>query len=173
MRISKFLLIAFTILTTTTALSQTEAEAEKKDQNKSEEIVTKIIRIKGPNGEEKIIKQEEVITKKSNIKLNEEDGENQTAVYGDAKVSVQKSGSASSNIEGYTKVEDGKGYVITLMNQKGSKVSKARMLSNGYYIINMGDQDNSIGHFDDKKNLIIEMYDKSTDSIISKTYKPL
>lgn len=152
---------------------ETETESKSSNKNSSQETVTKIIRIKGPNGEEKVIKQEEVITKEGKIKFNPEDDEktNQTAVYEDAQVSVQKSGSTTSNTEGYTKVEDGKGYLITLTDKNGSKVTKARLLSNGYYIINLGNQNNGVGHFDDNNNLIIETYDSQSDSIVSLTYK--
>ncbi|MDY8135618.1 hypothetical protein [Aquimarina sp. 2201CG5-10] len=142
-------------------------------ENSSKETVTKIIRIKGPNGEEKVIKKEEVITKKNKIKLNPEDEgkTNQTAIYTDDEVVVQNSDSATSTTEGYSMVEDGKGYIITFTDKNGSKVAKARRLSNGYYIVNQGEKDNVIGHFDEEKNFIVEMYDTNTDQVISVTYK--
>jgi len=143
------------------------------NKNESQETVTKIIRIKGPNGEEKIIKKEEVITKKNKVKFNPEDEDktNQNFKYGEAEVSVQKSGSATSNIEAYTKVPDGRGYVVTLIDQKGSTITKVRALSDGYYLVHLGKNNNCLGRFDERKNLIIQMYDPKADKIISKKYK--
>ncbi|MBQ4819121.1 hypothetical protein [Aquimarina sp. MMG016] len=159
----------FVSFTLTTYAQNEEATANK---NESTETVTKIIRIKGPNGEEKVIKKQEVITKKNKVKLSgDENDTNQTAIYSDDEVSVQKSDSATSNVEGYTKVADGKGFVITFTDKSGSKVSKARPVSNGYYIVNFGSKDNCLGHFDDKKNFVLEMYDAKTDQITSTVYK--
>ncbi|SEK57394.1 hypothetical protein SAMN04487910_0855 [Aquimarina amphilecti] len=148
-------------------------EAPKPKENSSEEVVTKIIRIKGANGEEKVIKQQQVITKKSEVKLNpnEEDNEtNRTAVYAPQKVSVKNSGT-TSNEKIYSSVPDGTGYILTLIDEKGEKISKAKLLSNGYYLINSGLKDNCLGHFDESKNLILETYNSVTDSILTLTYK--
>ncbi|SHI36887.1 hypothetical protein [Aquimarina spongiae] len=154
---------------TSVGFSQT---TEKPKENSSEETVTKIIRIKGANGEEKVITKQEVITKKSKIELNpgDEDKTNQSAIYSDQEVQVQKSES-SSDMDAYTKVTDGKGFVITLLNKTGNQVCKARPLSNGYYIINAGGKDNTVGHFDNDKNLILESYDSNTDEVITTIYK--
>ncbi len=151
-----------------------QSDETKTKENSSKETVTKIIRIKGANGEEKVIKKQEVITKKSKIKLNpgDEDKTNQSATYTDEEVAVQKSHS-SSNMETYTKIPDGKGYRMTFLNKSGNKVSKVRPLSNGYYIVNMGAKDNCLGHFDKDKNFILEVYDSSTDQVTTIIYKPI
>ncbi|WP_299311935.1 hypothetical protein [uncultured Aquimarina sp.] len=158
--------------------AQSEEKKEEKEkaeakENTSEEVVTKIIRIKGANGEEKVIKQQQVITKKSEVKLSpdEEDGEtNRTAVYTPQKVSVKNSGT-TSNENIYSSIPDGSGYILTLIDEKGEKTSKAKPVSNGYYIINNGAKDNCLGRFDESKNLILETYDTVKDSIITLTYK--
>lgn len=141
-------------------------------ENTSEETITKIIRIKGANGEEKVIKEQQVITKKSNIKLNPEDESevNQTATYTPEEVSIKNSGVTSSD-KIYSSIPDGTGYILTIMDEKGQKTSKARPLSNGYFIVHNGLRDNCIGHFDDNKNLILEMYDSEKDTVISLSYK--
>ncbi len=150
-----------------------QEEAEKSKENSSKETVTKIIRIKGANGEEKVIKKQEVITRKSKIELNpgDEDKTNQSASYSDAEVQVEKSES-SSDMDSYTKITDGKGYVITFLTKTGNKVSKVRPLNNGYYIVNMGAKDNCIGHFDKDQNFILEAYDSNSDQVITTIYKP-
>ncbi|WP_378173371.1 hypothetical protein [Aquimarina sp. SS2-1] len=159
--------------------AQSEEKKEEKDkpteakENSSEEVVTKIIRIKGANGEEKVIKQQQVITKKSEVKLNpdeDDDETNRTAVYTPEKVSIKNSGTTSSQ-KIYSRVADGTGYVLTLIDENGEKTSKAMPLSNGYYLIHNGVKDNSLGHFDDAKNLVIETYDTSTDAVIKLTYR--
>ncbi|WP_299437158.1 hypothetical protein [uncultured Aquimarina sp.] len=150
-----------------------KAEETKAKENTSEEVVTKIIRIKGANGEEKVIKQQQVITKKSEVKLSpdEKDGEtNRTAVYTPQKVSVKNSGT-TSNEKLYSSIPDGTGYMLTLIDEKGEKISKAKPLSNGYYLVNMGSKDNCLGHFDEAKNLILETYDSATDAVVILTYK--
>ncbi|MBQ0733155.1 hypothetical protein [Aquimarina celericrescens] len=149
-----------------------QTEEGKSKENSSKETVTKIIRIKGPNGEEKVIKKQEVITKKSKIKLNpgDEDKTNQAATYTDAEVQVQKSHS-SSDQDSYTLIKESNGYRITLLSKSGNKVSKARPVSSGYYIINMGETDNCLGHFDKEKNLILERYDPKSDQVITTVYK--
>ncbi|WP_298540573.1 hypothetical protein [uncultured Aquimarina sp.] len=150
-----------------------KAEEMKAKENTSEEVVTKIIRIKGANGEEKVIKQQQVITKKSEVKLSpdEEDGEtNRTAVYAPEKVSIKNSGTTSSE-KIYSSIPDGSGYILTLIDEKGEKTSKAKPVSNGYYLVNMGPKDNCLGHFDESKNLIMETYDTVKDSVITLSYK--
>lgn len=159
--------------------AQTEKESIKEDSlklvtpkgNTSKETVTKIIRIKGPNGEEKIIKQEQVITKKSGIQLNPEDQDktNQTAIYTPEEISIESSD--ASDEYNYSTIPDGTGYIITYHDESGKKVSKAKLLSNGYYLVNNGEKDNCLGHFDKNKNLVLEMYDFKTDKVIVKTYK--
>ncbi|WP_271781871.1 hypothetical protein [Aquimarina algiphila] len=147
-------------------------EDENKTKNSSEEIVTKIIRIKGPNGEEKVIKKQEVIKKKSQIKLNpgDENKTNQSAQYTEDEVIVQKSHS-SSDMEKYNKVSDDKGFVITFLKKEGNQVSKVRPIGSGYYLVNMGEKDNCVGHFDKDKNFILEAYDTKTDEIITTVYQ--
>ncbi len=158
----------------TYAQSEEEKSTETKPkENSSEEVVTKIIRIKGANGEEKVIKQQQVITKKSEVTLNpdeEDDETNRTAVYKPQKVSIKNAGT-TSNERIYSSVPDGTGYILTLIDKQGEKISKAKLLSNGYYIINSGIKDNSLGHFDEAKNLVLETYDTVKDSVITLTYK--
>lgn len=155
--------------------TETPQETEANNKDSSQEIVTKIIRIKGPNGEEKVIKQQEVITKAGKIKFNPEDGDkmDKTAVYEDAEVSVQKSGSTSSSIEGYSKQADGKGFIITLSDPNGSTVTKVRPLDKGYYLVHLGKNSTAVGQFDEKNNFIVQTYDSSTDQIVKKSYKLL
>lgn len=147
-------------------------EEENNTKNSSEEIVTKIIRVKGPNGEEKVIKKQEVIKKKSKIKLNPGDEEktNQSAEYTDDEIVIEKSHS-SSDMEKYTKVTDDKGFVITFLKKEGNQVSKVRAIGSGYYLVNMGEKDNCVGHFDKDKNFILEAYDIITDEIITTVYQ--
>ncbi len=149
-----------------------QSEETKSTENFSKETVTKIIRIKGPNGEEKVIKKQEVITKKGKIKLNpgDEGKTNQSASYADEEVQVQKSQS-SSDMDRYSKISDGKGYVMTFFKKSGNKTSKVRPLSNGFYIVNFGGNDNGIGHFDADKNFIVESYDANMDQVITTIYK--
>lgn len=168
---------ALKILTTIALIgcaSSISAQSNDSKENSSKETVTKIIRIKGANGEEKIIKKQEVITKQSKIKLNpdDEDKTNQTATYEDQEVKVQKS-EISSDMGTYTKISDGKGFRITFMDKSGSKVCKVRKLSGGYYNVNMGEKDNCIGHFDKDKNFIIEKYDSQSDQINTVVYKAI
>ncbi len=171
MKTLKNLITLVLVSCATTVFAQSQGSKPK--ENSSKETVTKIIRIKGPNGEEKVIKKQEVITKKSEIKLNpgDEDKTNQTAIYTDQQVQVQKSHTAAGDVEGYTKISDGKGYVMTFFNKSGNQVSKARPLSNGYYIVNSGGKDNCLGHFDKDKNFILEMYDPKSDQVITTVYK--
>ncbi len=181
MKIFKKLVVLILLLCTYTTYAQSEDKKEGKDnsektkpkENSSEEIVTKTIRIKGANGEEKVIKQQQVITKKSEVKLSpdeEDDKTNRTAVYAPEKVSVKNSGATSSE-KIYSSIPDGNGYILTLIDEKGEKTAKAKPLSNDYYLINNGVNDNCLGHFDDAKNLIIETYDSETDAILTVTYK--
>lgn len=172
-----FTLLSLTLLISAATYSQTETKTintESSTKNTSQETITKIIRIKGPNGEEKIIKQEEVITKAGKIKLNSADQKKEdiNAVYED-EVSVQKSGSTTSNIEGYTKAADGKGYIITLTDQKGSQVAKVRPLSDGYYNVHINANTNYLGKFDAQNNFIVKKYDPAADQMVTKTYKRL
>lgn len=141
-------------------------------RNISEEIITKTIKVKGANGEEKIITQEQLITKESNIKLNPEDEDktNQTAIYTPEEVSVKNSGVATDDRK-YSMTADGKGFVITFTDELGERVSKAKPLSNDYYLIVNSDNNSALGHFDEKKNLILEMYNSKTDAVIQVIYK--
>lgn len=154
------------------AMSCIVATAQQKtDDNSSEEVVTKTIRIKGGNGEEKVIKKKEVITKKSNIEFNplEEDATNRTAIYNDEKVSVKKSHS-STDMDSYAMVADAKGFTITFISKTGTKTAKLRAISKDYYLINNGYKDNSVGHFDSDKNFIVESYNETTDQIMTTIY---
>ncbi|WP_103068473.1 hypothetical protein [Aquimarina sediminis] len=170
MKILKTLIAVVFVIST--AASHAQSDETKGKENSSKETVTKIIRIKGANGEEKVIKKQEVITKKSEIKFNPDDENktNQSATYTDEEVAVEKS-HTSSDMESYTITSDDKGFIITLLNKSGNKVTKVRPLSNGYYIVNSGDNNNCIGHFDKDKNLILETYDSETDEVISTVYK--
>ncbi len=149
-------------------------DAAKPLENTSEETVTKIIRIKGANGEEKVIKQQQVVSKKSNLKLKTEsdDKTNVDAVYGPEKVSIKNFG-ATANEEMYESIPDGDGYIISLINKNGEITAKAKPLSQSktYYLINMGEKDNCVGYFDEDKNLILETFDSKNNNIISVTYK--
>ncbi|WP_146052882.1 hypothetical protein [Aquimarina sp. I32.4] len=171
MEILKTLMIVL-IMIPTTIYSQSDIKND--NGNSSTETVTKIIRIKGPNGEEKIIKKQEVITKKSKMQLNpnDEGKTNQSVIYVNDEVAVKKSHS-SSDIRSYTKVPDQKGFIMTFLDKSGNKVVKVRPLSgtSGYYIVNSGDTNNSIGYFDEDKNFIVEMYDSKTDGIITIVYR--
>ncbi|KAA1243704.1 hypothetical protein [Aquimarina sp. RZ0] len=148
-----------------------EAEEIKPKENSSQETVTKIIKIKGANGEEKVIKEEQIITKKSKLQLDPEDEDktNQTAVYTTEEISIKNSDSSSDERK-YTMIPDGTGYIMTFNDENGQKISKARLVSNGYYLVNNGNKDNCLGHFDENKNFILEMFDSKTDSIIKITY---
>ncbi|WP_108867357.1 hypothetical protein [Aquimarina aquimarini] len=172
MKILKTLMIALIVIPTTAIYSQSDIKND--NGNSSTETVTKIIRIKGPNGEEKVIKKQEVITKKSKMQLNPDDEgkTNQSVTYINDEVAVKKSHS-SSDIRSYTKVADQKGFIMTFLDKSGNKVVKARPLSgtSGYYIVNSGDTNNSVGYFDEDKNFIVEMYDSKTDGIITIVYR--
>ncbi|GAA4271832.1 hypothetical protein U6A24_14675 [Aquimarina gracilis] len=170
MRTSKILTTVLCLGYATVALAQSDEVNSK--ENSSKETVTKIIRIKGANGEEKVIKKQEVITKKSKIELNpgDEDKTNQSATYTDAEVQVQKSHSSTAG-DSYTLISDGKGYRITFLSKSGNKTSKARPVSSGYYIVNLGEKDNCLGHFDKEKNFVLERYDSKTDKVITTVYK--
>ncbi|MEW7278887.1 hypothetical protein ABW636_09865 [Aquimarina sp. 2201CG1-2-11] len=165
----KTLITVALMVGTTVSYAQTDQIEDK--ENSSEEIVTKTIRIKGANGEEKVIKKQEVITKKSKIKLNPDDDSktNQAAVYTDEEVSVQKS-MATTNMGTYTITPDTKGHVMTFSDIPEKK-AKVRPLSNSYYVVNFGDKDNCIGHFDADKNFVLEMYNETIDQVIAKVYK--
>ncbi|GAA3511396.1 hypothetical protein GCM10022393_26470 [Aquimarina addita] len=153
---------------------KTEINDSIPKKNISQEIVTKTIKVKGANGEEKIITQEQVITKESELKLNPDDQDktNQTATYSPEEVSVKNSDSFS-NEKLYSLTEDGKNYIIKFVDEKGERVSKAVLLSNDYYLIHNGDKDNCLGHFGENKILIIEMFDSETNSVVNKEYKPI
>ena len=118
-----------------------------------------------------MIKKQEVITKKSKIKLNPDDNgkTNQAAVYTDEEVAVQKS-MATTNTGTYTITPDTKGHVMSF-SDIADKKAKVRALSNNYYIVHFGDKDNCIGHFDTDKNFVLEMYDETIDQVIAKMYK--
>lgn len=166
------------ILTTAVLISLTtlcfgQSNDTKPKENSSTETVTKIIRIKGANGEEKVITKQEVIKKQSKIKLNpdDEDKTNQSASYTDEEVTVQKSES-SSDMEKYTKVADGeKGFTVTLLKKDGNQTSKIRPIGSGFYLVHMGEKDNCIGHFDKDQNLILQAYDPQADEIVSTIYE--
>lgn len=150
-----------------------KTEKTKNKENSSEEIVTKTIRIKGANGEEKVITEQQIITKKSELKLNpdeEDEDTNRTAVYSPQTVSVKNAGKTSSE-KLYSSIPNGSGYIFTIIDENGEKMLKARPLSNGYYLVNFGNDNNCLGHFDDAKNLILETYDSTSDSIVSTSYK--
>ncbi|PKV51060.1 hypothetical protein ATE84_3129 [Aquimarina sp. MAR_2010_214] len=155
-----------------TAVNHAQSDEKSDNKNSSQETVTKIIRIKGPNGEEKVIKKQEVITKKGKIKFSPDgkDKINQSAIYEDDEVVVQKF-QTTSDMAGYTKVTDEKGFIVTLLHKSGNKVAKIRPLSNGYYIVNSGDNNNCLGHFDKDENLILEMYDSKIDEVTTTVYK--
>ncbi len=171
MKTLKILTTSLLISCATTLLGQTNESNTK--GNSSKETVTKITRIKGPNGEEKVIKKQEVITKKSKIKLNPGDEEktNQTAIYEDEEVKVQQSHTSSENGR-YTLISDGKGYRITFLEKSGNTTSKVRPLGSGYYNVHMGEKNNAFGHFDKDKNFVLETYDAKMDKIITTIYKP-
>ncbi|WP_062058561.1 hypothetical protein [Aquimarina longa] len=168
--LSNLLLVPFMLVSITMSYSQ--SEEVKTEGNSSKETVTKTIRIKGANGEEKVIKKEEVITKKSKLKLNpnDENKTNQSVEYTDEEVAVQKSHS-STDIKTYTKTTDDKGFIMNLSSKSDNKTAKARALANGYYIVNFGNDDNCLGHFDDDKNFILEKYDSKMDQIMTTVYK--
>jgi hypothetical protein len=146
------------------------AQLDKK--NSSKETVTKIIRIKGANGEEKVIKKQEVITKKGEIKFSPDgkDEINQSAIYLDDEVTVQKFETSTPSL-GYTKITDDKGFIVTLLNKSEDKIAKVRPLSNGYYIVNLGNNNNCLGRFDENENFILEMYDSKIDQVTTVAYK--
>ncbi len=182
MKYLKFVFIFFFIIHIQTGYSQstdknTSENIEKTEdtitkQNVSEEVVTKIIRIKGANGEEKVIKEQQVITKTSDLKADPKDtGKiNQNTIYTSDEV-VVKNISPTSNEKQYTMVPKGKVIIITFTDEKGTRISKAKKLNNEYYLISNGPKDNCIGHIDENKNLIIETFDVKNDSIISTLYK--
>lgn len=155
-----------------TAINHAQSDEKNDRQNSSQETVTKTIRIKGPNGEEKVIKKQEVITKKGKIKFSPDgkDEINQSAIYEDEVVVVQKF-QTTSDMVGYTKVPDGKGFIITFLNKSGDKIAKVRPLKKGYYIVNSGGNDNCLGYFDENKNFILEMYDSKIDEVTTIIYK--
>ena len=95
---------------------------------------------------------------------------NHTATYTPEEVSIQNSGVTSTE-KIYSSIPDGTGYILTIIDEKGQKTSKARVLSNGYYIVHMGLKDNCVGHFDENKNLVLETYDSEQDKVISLSYK--
>ncbi|WP_074406453.1 MULTISPECIES: hypothetical protein [Aquimarina] len=170
MKTLKTLITVVFMICTTVNYAQSD---EKKDkQNSSQETVTKTIRIKGPNGEEKVIKKQEVITKKSKITFSPdgEDQINQSAIYEDDEVVVQKF-ETTSDMVGYTKVADEKGFIVTFLNKSGDKVAKVRPLRKGLYIVNSGGNDNCLGYFDENKNFILEMYDSKIDEVTKIVYK--
>ncbi|EZH75386.1 hypothetical protein ATO12_01005 [Aquimarina atlantica] len=153
------------------AVNHAQSDEKKDQQNSSQETVTKTIRIKGPNGEEKVIKKQEVITKKGKIKLSSDgETENQSATYEDDEVVVQKF-ETTSDMVGYTKVADEKGFIVTFLNKSGDKVAKVRPLRKGLYIVNSGGNDNCLGYFDENKNFILEMYDAKIDEVTTIVYK--
>ncbi|WP_025739821.1 hypothetical protein [Aquimarina pacifica] len=177
MKTLKTLFILLLIFSPTISIAQSEETSPKTEEivpkeNSSKETVVKTIRIKGANGEEKIIKKEEVITKKSKIELNPDDLDktNQSAAYKDEEVIIEKSHS-SSDMDSYTKVADEKGFQITLISKSETTLSKARLIGDGYYLVNFGAKDNCIGHFDKDQNFILETYNPKTDQIITTVYK--
>ncbi len=167
----KFKTLFTLVLIMATAVNYAQSEGEEGKENSSQEIVTKTIRIKGANGEEKVITKEEVITKKSKIKLNpgDEGKTNQTAVYTDEEVAVQKSHSAS-NMGKYTMTTDEKGLIVMTFSDKPDKQAKVRKLSSTYYMVNLGDKDNSLGHFDSNKNFVVETFNTQMDQIVTTIY---
>ncbi|MBW1297206.1 hypothetical protein [Aquimarina litoralis] len=155
------------------AQSEEKTAETKPKENSSEETVTKTIRIKGANGEEKIITEQQIITKKSELQLNpdeEDEDTNRTAVYSPQEVSIKNAGKTSSE-KLYSSIPNGSGFIFTIIDENGEKMLKARPLSNGYYLVNFGGNNNSLGHFDESKNLILETYDATSDSIVSSSYK--
>ncbi len=175
-------LVALSILGVQQLQSQTSetetttppATQEESQDNVTEEVITKIIRIKGANGEEKVIKQQQVISTKSNIQFNPED-ENKTnmdATYTAEKVTVKNYGKTSSE-KLYTSIPDRDGFIFTFLDENGERMGKAKPLSsaNGYYLIHTGANDHCVGHIDDQKNLILETFNTKKDSIVTLVYK--
>ncbi|GGX28092.1 hypothetical protein [Aquimarina muelleri] len=165
-------IITTTILIAGYTFGYAQTEEKKGQENSSEETITKIIRIKGANGEEKVIKKQEVITTKSEIKLNPEDEgkTDQSAIYTDKEVIIKES-LDSTEMGSYTKIPDEKGFVITFFNKTNNQIAKVRPLSNEYYIVNFGDDNNCIGHFDENNSFIIEKYDSKIDQVTVTIYK--
>lgn len=168
----KTLKIIIAILITSTTFVYAQTEENKGQENSSEETITKIIRIKGANGEEKVIKKQEVVITKSEVKLNPEDEgkTDQSAIYMDKEVIIKES-LASTETGSYTKIPDEKGFVITFFNESDNQIAKMRPLSKGYYIVNFGDNNNCLGYFDTDKNFIIEKYDSKIDQVTVVVYK--
>ncbi|TPN89062.1 hypothetical protein [Aquimarina algicola] len=151
----------------------THAQADSSNtKNSSTEVVTKIIRIKGPNGEEKVITKKEVITKKSKIELNPEDENktNQSATYSDEEVQIEKSSDSSAD-QTYTKVADENGFTMTFSDKSKDNTFKVRPINKEYYIVSLDNNNNFFGYFDTENNFIIETYDHKIDKVITTIYK--
>ncbi|RZS93666.1 hypothetical protein [Aquimarina brevivitae] len=163
-------IIGLLLLITPSLLWAQETESDK-TENISQETITKIIRIKGPNGEEKVIKQEQKITKKSSIQLNPDDSTqtNQDAMYTDAIVEV--SSGSLSNAQEFSMVPDGNGYLIVYIEDGIKKIGKARPLNEKYYIVHFEEKDNKLGHFDTENHFVIQEYDAEKDEIATKRFE--
>ena len=176
LKMKKSLITFFFIVGSFMAFAQTDITEQIPKRNTSEETVIKIIKIRTADGEEKIIKQEETITKSSAITLDSLnlDKLNVDATYGHAEVSIKKSNPATSaNINGYIKVLDKQGFLITLMDESGSRIGTARPLKHEYFLLHFRNNNYGIGYFDPEDNFILETYDRSIDQVIPIAYRPM
>ena len=142
-------------------------------ENLSQETVTKIIRIKGPNGEEKVIKQEQKITKKSALKLNPSDSNqtNQSVSYAPEVVEISNLNSNIENNKPFSLIPDGTGYIITIIENNIKKVGKVRPVKDDMYIVHFDKQNNFLGYFTNENDFVILNYNPTKDNIETTQYK--
>ena len=151
-----------------------EVNSEKNNkENLSQETVTKIIRIKGPNGEEKVIKQEQKITKKSALKLDPNDSTqtNQSVSYAPEVVEISNPNLNTENNKPFSLIPDGTGYIITIIENNIKKVGKVRPVKDDMYIVYFDKQNNFLGYFKNKNDFIILSYNPTEDKIETAEYK--
>ena len=142
-------------------------------ENLSQETVTKIIRIKGLNGEEKVIKQEQKITKKSALKLNPSDSNktNQSVSYAPEVVEISNLNSNIENNKPFSLIPDGTGYIITIIENNIKKVGKVRPVKDDMYIVHFDKQNNFLGYFTNENDFVILNYNPTKDNIETTQYK--
>jgi len=165
------------IFTTSTIIAQ---NIEVKDETK-----TTITTIKDSKGESTIVETEETkevqeleIMNPNSPSINKDVKPSPVNVTTTKAISVDgKTKSISIDQSSYYELDgtkykiksDGKGYLM-IDTKNNAAIGLLRKTSNDSYIITNKNKV-SVGHFDDKGNLMIETYDPKTDSMIKEEYK--
>lgn len=144
-----------------------------KKQNISTETVTKTIRVKWPNGEEKIITKEEVIVKKSGISFdpNDENKTNQEAQYDSTKVEIKVS-DFETKIPAKTYTSETIEDTVHITFWEGDISEKAILskINDKFYIVKYEKGSTSLGYFKEGNKFVLETKKENAEEMERTTY---